>query len=133
MTTYAHDLMHVRAFVSNRSRCSCARRFVRAVDLDNQVKLLTVRLSTTEEFGADRNAQKGEKLDKTKEQARKLEKRLQELTDEHEQLASTLERERKTMRKDKDQMQAQLDEMRTAWDKDLASKEVIYRKMSVLF
>jgi septal ring factor EnvC (AmiA/AmiB activator) len=88
------------------------------------VKLLTVRLSTTEEVGADRAISKGEKLDKTKDQARKLEKRLQELQEEHDAAVGTLERERRAMRKEKDQMTAQVEEMRAAWEKDTAAKEV---------
>lgn len=94
------------------------------VELENQVKLLTARLNMTEEVGAERSQSKGDKLDKTKDVARKLEKRLDELTQEHEQLASTLERERKNIRKERDQMAAQIAEMRAAWDKDAASKEV---------
>jgi len=93
------------------------------IDLESDLNSTKSKLSIAEEFGADRSQSKGEKYDKAKQKARKVEKKLEEMTEERDILSQTLERERRQFRKEKDVLNAELTEIRLSWEKDIAAKE----------
>lgn len=113
----------------NRTRNFCISFFVFpflmifAVDLESKNRLLESKVSTLEEFGGTSTAVKGEKLDRQKDATRKLQQRLDEMTDERDNLQTALDGERRQSRKERDLLAAELAELRATWDKDVKSKE----------
>jgi hypothetical protein len=93
------------------------------VELEAKNRTLESKVAALDEFGAVGSAVKGDKLDRAKDGARKLQQRLDEMSDERDQLQAALEHERRAARKERDVLAAELSELRQTWDKDAKAKE----------